>query len=160
MKQLLKVVELIANKYIRDVSLILEEDKLILQYMYTINNERDVYKIMELTESRNNYIIKFQPEGIIKVINIQELEEILEVLKKQSNHKKTTQEEINVIKSKYIKGTKVRLIKMYDYINSVPVGTKGTITNVDDLGTLHIKWKNGSTLGLVVGVDEFEIIKE
>ena len=68
-------------------------------------------------------------------------------------------EEIKQIKEKYTIGTKVKLIKMYD-MHEVPVGTKGIIEFIDDIGTLHIKWENGSTLGLVVGVDEFEIIEE
>ena len=68
-------------------------------------------------------------------------------------------EEIKQIKEKYTIGTKVKLIKMYD-MQEVPVGTKGIIEFIDDIGTLHIKWENGSTLGLVVGVDEFEIIEE
>ena len=67
--------------------------------------------------------------------------------------------EIKQIKEKYIVGTKVKLIKMYD-LQEVPVGTKGIIEFIDDIGTLHIKWENGSTLGLVVGVDEFEIIEQ
>ena len=69
-------------------------------------------------------------------------------------------EEIKQIKEKYTIGTKVKLIKMYDFYNDLATGEEGIITSVDDLGTLHIKWKNGSTLGLVVGVDEFEIIEE
>ena len=47
---------------------------------------------------------------------------------------------------------------MYDYINAVPTGTKGIIDYIDDIGTLHIIWENGSTLGLVIGADEFKII--
>ena len=39
--------------------------------------------------------------------------------------------------------TKVKLIKMYDFYNDLATGEEGTITSVDDLGTLHIKWKNG-----------------
>jgi len=34
-----------------------------------------------------------------------------------------------------------------------PVGTKGTVTRVDDTGTIHVKWDNGSGLGIVPGVD-------
>ena len=49
---------------------------------------------------------------------------------------------------------------MYDFYNDLATGEEGIITSVDDLGTLNIKWENGSTLGLVVGVDEFEIIEE
>lgn len=60
-------------------------------------------------------------------------------------------------KEKYVAGAKVELIKMYD-ANAVPPGTKGIIDFIDDIGTLHMIWENGSSLGLVVGVDEFKII--
>ena len=32
---------------------------------------------------------------------------------------------------------------MYDFYNDLATGEEGIITSVDDLGTLHIKWKNG-----------------
>ena len=47
---------------------------------------------------------------------------------------------------------------MYDYISSIPPLTTGIIEHIDDIGTLHILWKKGRRLGLVVGIDEFEII--
>ena len=62
------------------------------------------------------------------------------------------------IKQEYSKGTNIELIKMYDYINPVPAGTKGIIDFVDHIGTLHVNWENGSSLGLVIGIDEFKII--
>ena len=73
------------------------------------------------------------------------------------NVKEHTQEEIKEIKAKYIVGTKIELIKMDDSQAPLP-GTKGIIENIDDIGTLHIRWENGSSLGLVVGVDEFKVI--
>lgn len=64
---------------------------------------------------------------------------------------------IDLIKSRYPVGTKVRLISMKDEFR-VPPETIGTITLVDDVGTLHVNWENGSTLGLIVDEDDFEII--
>ena len=72
--------------------------------------------------------------------------------------KNLTNEEIQNIKEKYIEGTKIELIKMYDNTNPVPKGTKGIVDFVDDIGTIHMKWETGSSLGLIVGVDEFEVI--
>ena len=66
---------------------------------------------------------------------------------------------IRTIKEKYPQGTRIELIKMYD-IQAVPPHTKGTVTNVDDIGTIHITWDNSSTLGLVEGKDNFKIIKD
>jgi hypothetical protein len=40
----------------------------------------------------------------------------------------------------------------------LPTGLEGTITAVDDIGTIHVKWDNGRTLGLTQDGDEFEIL--
>lgn len=52
-------------------------------------------------------------------------------------------------------GTRIELISMDDPYAPVPPGTRGTVTHVDDMGTLHMKWDNGSTLGIVPGEDSF-----
>ena len=49
---------------------------------------------------------------------------------------------------------------MYDLIGAVPPNTTGTISYVDDIGTIHIDWENGSTLGLNFEIDEFTILNE
>jgi hypothetical protein len=38
-------------------------------------------------------------------------------------------------------------------LQAPPAGMKGTVVAVDDLGTIHIKWDNGSTLGIIYGED-------
>lgn len=55
-------------------------------------------------------------------------------------------------KNRYPKGTRVVLVSMDD-IQAPPEGTKGTVLSVDDTGTVHINWDNGSTLGAVFGED-------
>lgn len=37
-------------------------------------------------------------------------------------------------------------------------GDEGTISFVDDLGTLHVRWDSGSTLGLIPGEDRYTIL--
>ena len=66
-------------------------------------------------------------------------------------------QEIEEIKKMYLAGTKIQLIKMYD-IQAVPPYTIGVVDYVDDIGTIHMKWQTGSSLGLIYGKDEFEII--
>ncbi len=61
--------------------------------------------------------------------------------------------------SRYSKGTRVRLIYMND-IQAPPRGTMGTVNHVDDAGTIHVNWDNGSTLGLIENEDKFEIVPE
>jgi hypothetical protein len=40
----------------------------------------------------------------------------------------------------------------------VKPGTIGTVEFVDDLNTVHVKWDNGSTLGMIPGDDSFRFI--
>lgn len=61
--------------------------------------------------------------------------------------------------SRYSKGTRVRLLYMDD-IQAPPRGTMGTVNYVDDAGTIHTNWDNGSTLGIIENEDEFEIVPE
>ena len=53
---------------------------------------------------------------------------------------------IQFLKDLYPTGTRVKLVEMND-IQAPPIGTLGTVIYVDDIGTIHIKWDNGSTLG-------------
>lgn len=46
-----------------------------------------------------------------------------------------------------------------EYTNLRP-GDRGTVTYVDALGTVSAKWDNGSTLGLVPGVDRFHVVND
>lgn len=69
------------------------------------------------------------------------------------------EELVKVYKELYPKGTRVELIHMDDE-QAVPSGTKGTVEFVDDMGTIHMKWDNGRTLGLVPSADIFKKIWE
>ncbi len=55
-------------------------------------------------------------------------------------------------------GRRVRLVRCTDAYAANPRGLEGTITLVDDFGTVHVRWDNGSTLGLIPGVDRWEEI--
>ena len=59
---------------------------------------------------------------------------------------------IEVLKLQYPKGCTVELVNMDDKY-APPAGTKGTVVHVDDIGTVHIAWETGSTLGVVPEVD-------
>ena len=66
---------------------------------------------------------------------------------------------VKLYKVAYPKGMRVEMVEMDDP-QPVERGTRGTIEFVDDMGTIHVKWDNGRTLGLVPDVDEFKIIEE
>lgn len=65
--------------------------------------------------------------------------------------------QIQRIKEMYPKGTEIELISMEDS-QTVPSGTHGIVDFVDDVGTIQMTWDNGSSLGLIVGVDKFKVV--
>lgn len=60
--------------------------------------------------------------------------------------------EVEKVREQYPVGTRVELVKMDD-TQAPPVGTKGTVTGVDDTGSLIVDWDNGSGLNVVYGED-------
>lgn len=60
---------------------------------------------------------------------------------------------LTVLREKYPTGTRVELVHMDDPYTSLTTGDKGTVRFVDDIGTIHISWDCGSSLGAVYGVD-------
>lgn len=62
-------------------------------------------------------------------------------------------EKLQELRNRFPKGTRVRLISMNDP-QSPPLGTEGDVIMTDDIGTVHVAWDTGSTLGAVYGVDE------
>ena len=65
---------------------------------------------------------------------------------------------VDILKEMYPAGTRVRLIKMDDF-QAPPAGTEGVVSYVDDIGTIHVRWDNGSGLGLAWDEDQFEKIE-
>ena len=59
--------------------------------------------------------------------------------------------------SQELVGKRVELVYMNDG-QARPVGTKGVVTRVDDMGTIHVNWENGSSLGLIPDEDKFRIL--
>lgn len=57
------------------------------------------------------------------------------------------------LRKQYPEGTRVKLIYMEDPYRDMPEGLLGTVTGVDDIGTIHVNWDNGSCLGIAYGED-------
>lgn len=70
----------------------------------------------------------------------------------------TEREQVEKLRRKYPKGTRIRLQEMNDP-QAVPSGTIGTVEHVDDAGTIHMHWLNGSGLGLIEGEDKFSVME-
>ena len=63
-----------------------------------------------------------------------------------------SKEALRALRERYPKGTRVELVQMDD-AQAPPVGTKGTVRGVDDIGSIMVAWDNGSGLNVVYGVD-------
>ena len=58
---------------------------------------------------------------------------------------------VDNIKNNFPVGCRVQLDCMNDPYRNIPVGTQGTVKFVDDIGTIHVAWACGSSLGIVYG---------
>ena len=67
--------------------------------------------------------------------------------------------EIERLRKKYLEETRVRLFSMTGE-PQMQEGLTGTVRFVDDIGSIHVDWDNGSTLALIPDEDDFEILKE
>ena len=69
-----------------------------------------------------------------------------------------SREIIQKLKETYPVGTRVKLIQMEDD-GAPPVGTLGTVYGVDAIGSILVKWDNGSMLNVIFRVDRIEIYR-
>ena len=69
-----------------------------------------------------------------------------------------TKAKVDELNQQYPTGTVVKLVKMDDS-QAPPPGTKGTVRYVDDIGTIHVSWETGSSLGVVYGMDKIEKVR-
>lgn len=58
------------------------------------------------------------------------------------------------------KGDRIKLIHTSDPYTRLKPGDEGTVTLIDDIGTVSAKWDDGSTLGLNEKFgDRFEVVE-
>ncbi len=68
------------------------------------------------------------------------------------NNNFPSRETVERIRKQYPVGCRVELLRMDD-VQAPPIGIKGTVRYVDDLGSLGVAWDNGSSLQVVYGED-------
>lgn len=156
MQPLIKAIILIIEKYVRKdekkINGYIDADSITLQFM----KNKKIYKKLKIEQIEQKLKVTFMDENITKMVDIDGLDNIIEILEKQCNDKILSQADIEELKNKYTKGTKIILHKMYDLQTPEPKIT-GLVDFVDDAGNIHMRWSNGSTLSLIEGVDEFTI---
>ena len=59
---------------------------------------------------------------------------------------------VEVLRRQYSVGTRVELVQMDDP-QAPPIGTKGTVKGVDDIGSIMVAWDNGCGLSVAYGAD-------
>lgn len=67
-------------------------------------------------------------------------------------------ETVEIIRKQYPQGTRVELVSMSDPYTKLKPGDIGTVSRVDDIGTIHINWDCGSSLGIVYCEDLCRVI--
>ena len=65
------------------------------------------------------------------------------------------------LRDEYPKGARVELVYMDDPWNTkLFPGCRGTVRCVDSIGTIHVSWDCGSSLGVVYGEDSCKVVSE
>ena len=64
---------------------------------------------------------------------------------------------VESLKKQFPVGSRVELIKMDDK-QAPPIGTRGTVKGVDDIGSIMVAWDNGSSLNVIYGEDECKVL--
>lgn len=65
-----------------------------------------------------------------------------------------SRETVERIRCRYPVGCRVELVWMDDPYSKLCPGEQGTVTSVDDTGTVFVRWDCGSELGIVYSVDQ------
>lgn len=69
-----------------------------------------------------------------------------------------SKETVKRLREQYPAGTRVELVCMNDPYTKLKPGNRGTVTQVDSIGTIHVNWDRGSSLGVAYGEDYCRII--
>lgn len=69
-------------------------------------------------------------------------------------------EVVERLKAAYPEGTRVELVWMNDPWTKLTPGERGTVRCVDDIGTIHVNWDCGSSLGIAYGEDSCRKVGE
>ena len=63
------------------------------------------------------------------------------------------------LRRKYPVGCRVELVRMDDP-QAPPIGTLGTVTGVDDIGSIMVAWDSGGSLQVLFGEDACRVVEQ
>ena len=66
---------------------------------------------------------------------------------------------VEMLRKEYPIGCRVELVHIDD-VQAPPIGTKGTVRGVDDIGSIMVAWDNGCGLSVAYGADVCRRIDE
>ena len=69
-----------------------------------------------------------------------------------------SKERLQALRERFKPGSRVELLKMDD-VQAPPIGTRGTVVGVDDIGSIMVNWDNGSGLSIAYGEDECKVVR-
>ena len=71
----------------------------------------------------------------------------------------SSKERRQALRERFKPGSRVELLKMDD-VQAPPIGTRGTVVGVDDIGSIMVNWDNGSGLSIAYGEDECKVVAD
>ena len=63
---------------------------------------------------------------------------------------------VEMLRERYPTGCRVELVSMNDPYSRLKPGDQGEVVMVDDIGTVHVRWDCGSSLGVAYGEDQIK----
>lgn len=73
------------------------------------------------------------------------------------NNNFPSRETVERIREQFPAGCRVELLSMDD-VQAPPIGTKGTVHGVDDIGSVMVAWDNGCGLSVAYGEDACKVV--
>ena len=70
-----------------------------------------------------------------------------------------SREALQALRERFPRGTRVALVQMDDP-QAPPIGTRGTVLGVDDIGSIMVSWDNGSGLSVAYGEDRCKVVAD
>ncbi|HBL84707.1 MAG: hypothetical protein A2Y17_11280 [Clostridiales bacterium GWF2_38_85] len=66
-----------------------------------------------------------------------------------------TKEQVDLVRQNYPKGTRIEVTHIDDPYSKLTTGSRGTVTIIDDTGSLFCDFDNGERIGLLYGIDGY-----